>query len=143
MGRDPVTRSRPLLGLVVIAMTLALPGCADPRARDDAGVRDDEILQAIEDLEGVEFADVEFDNSFGYGSRYRGDVEVTVGADAGCVLVQTMGLLKQGRPGVALSSVAVRQGDVTLTLNDLTPEQVRVVDAATTPADGRPVVPVC
>jgi hypothetical protein len=138
-----MTRSRPLLGLVAIAAALALPGCADDGARADARARDDAIIQAIEDLDGVQFTDVEFDNSFGYGSRYRGDVEITAGADASCVLMQTLGLLKQGRPGVALSSVRVHQGDSTLTLNDLAPEQLRVVNAATTPADGHPVAPDC
>jgi hypothetical protein len=138
-----VTCSRPLLALVATAAALALTGCAGDPARDHAGVRDGEIVQAIQNLDGVDSSDVELDDSFGNGSRYEGDVEVALGADAGCVLVQTLGLLKQGRPGVALSSVTVRQGDVTLTVNDLTPEQQRVLDTTIVAADGDPVIPAC
>jgi len=135
---------RALPALVATAAAFILSGCAGGGARDDAAVsRDNQITQAIERLDGVTASTVGFDDSFGNGSRYEGDVEVAAGADASCVLVQTLGLLMQGRPGVALSSVAVRQGGLTLTVNDLTPEQERRVDAISVPADGRPVVPRC
>lgn len=136
-----MSRTRPRIVLPVAAM-LALAGCA-AGASPDGRVPDDTIIRTIAGLDGVDASDVRFDDSFGNGSRYLGDVEVARDADAGCVLVQTLGLLKQGRPGVALSSVAVRQGDLVLTLNDLTTEQARELNATTAPADGTPRVPVC
>jgi hypothetical protein len=123
---------------------VALSGCALRSASEETrGVPDDTIVRAIADLDGVEGADVEFDDSFGNGSRYRGDVEVAADADAGCVLVQTLGLLRQGRPGVALSSVEVRQGETALTVDDLTPEQSTALNETTAPEDGVLRVPDC
>lgn len=136
--------SRALPALIATAAALVLAGCAESGTRDDdAASRDNQITQAIAELDGVTSSTVEFDDTFGNGSRYEGDVEVAAGADASCVLVQTLALLTQGRPGVALSSVAVHQGDVTLTVNDLTREQERVLDSTSVPADGHPVAPRC
>jgi hypothetical protein len=138
-----MTRAGATAALIAGAATVLLAGCAPDAARADRGVPDDEIIAGIAALDGVVATDVEFDDSFGYGARYRGGVDVARDADAGCVLTQTLGLLRQGRPGVALSSVMVRQGDTVLTLNDLSPAEAQVVDAMTAAPDGAPVVPGC
>lgn len=130
--------------VAVAAAVLALAGCASGRvARETAGVPDEVIVAAIASLDGVAATDVQFDDSFGYGSRYRGDVDVAADADARCVLVRTLGLLRQGRPGVALSSVEVHQGDATLTVSDLTPGESAALTATTAPPDGVLRIPVC
>lgn len=125
------------------AAAFVVTGCAVGGSPDHGGVPDEDVTQAIRALDGVDTSDVRFDDSFGNGSRYRGDVEVAPEGDPGCVLVQTLGLLRQGRPGVALSSVEVRQGDVVLTLNDLTAKQARALSSTTAPADGVLRVPAC
>ncbi|WP_147795421.1 hypothetical protein [Cellulomonas sp. Y8] len=139
-----MTPTRLIAASTAVAAALALSGCVTTTSgRDTGGVPDEEIAQAIADLDGVEATDVEFDDSFGYGSRYSGVIEVTASADAGCVLVRSLGLLKQGRPGVALSSVEVHHGDTTLTINDLASDQLQALNATTAPADGTLRVPVC
>lgn len=139
-----MTRNRAIVASIAVSTALALSGCVATASDGDArGVPDEEIARAIADLDGVEATDVEFDDSFGYGSRYSGDIEVAANADAGCVLVRSLTLLKQGRPGVALSSVEVHHGHTTLTINDLTSDQFRALNATTAPADGRLRVPAC
>lgn len=138
-----MSRSRALVAFALALGVLAVSGCVGEQRQDDALARDDVILHAIATLDGVDSSDVEFDNSFGNGSRYEGDVVVAPDADARCVLVQTLGLLQQGRPGVALSSVTVIQGATALTVDDLTPEQQSSLQATAASPGGAPVVPGC
>jgi hypothetical protein len=106
-------------------------------------VPDAALFGAIADLEGVTGATVEFDNTFGYSARYRGDVQVTEDADAMCVLYQTVGLLKQGRASVLLDGIDVVQGERRLDRGDLTAGAEAQQDRALPPVARDPVVLEC
>lgn len=127
---------------VAVLVLTAASACVGPGPE---GSFDDATLFAtVAALDGVASSDLSYQNDFGNSNIYSGHVELEPDADAGCVLVQTLGVLAQGHAGADLAYVTVQQGDRSLSLQDIPGDVWRSLRSAAERVDATtPEVPEC
>lgn len=93
----------PALALV-LALTTACGGQEEEPVTDYTPLSEAELVAQIEQLPGVEDADVTFSDTFSGGRAYRGEVRLEPGARADPVatLDATYAILRQGEPDAGL-----------------------------------------
>lgn len=112
-----MTRTVALACAMVVLMALGACRSGSSDGGDGptyAPVPDTELYDQISALDGVESADIRYEDTFTGGSTYNGTIRVDAGADASALLARAYAILRQGRFQAAINVDAI-QGDQQIT----------------------------